>query len=211
MTFKSTIYDLLGYFVPGFISIFLFFISFYPANICKETLDSILTYFLTGGIHVILFTIVICYVLGFLFSGLSNIFVFKLLPKIFPSLNAYSDYEKIIDNESLEIIKIKFKGLFSINLCKDNVRLVVNNVENQKPVLYSTALYFMSFYGMASSSFLLLVIFSMVQSIILFIQFNLTLLVILILYLVFSFLFLYQYLRFIRYYNQQIFYSFLAK
>jgi len=204
MNIKTTIYDLLGYFIPGFVSIvlvILLILQLYPIeNISEQvkTLSSLI------NIYYAILLVVFSYILGFLFSGLSNIY----FDRLFPFLKRKLTLDKILDNDSFKIVTDKFDKLFNTKLTDSNFLLLICYVESERPDNYSTALYYLSYYGMSRTLFFLFSLMSLVELSLLFFTNPVSTVLYLLLSLFLSLIFLFQFIRFVKYYKKQIAFSF---
>lgn len=101
MDFKATIYDLLGYFVPGLVCILLAVVIIFQMpqlySIQESIIKSVPEIF---SIHYVVLLVIISYIIGFLVSGLSNIYYDHFIEIIFPGLKNKKKLSKILGSEA---------------------------------------------------------------------------------------------------------------
>lgn len=151
MDVKATIYDLLGYFVPGIVSIGLSLLIVFQLKPNGNITEIINSLFSSFSIYHAILLVIASYLLGFLYSGFSNIY----FDNLFSFLKRKLNLENILDKDSLLSVNEKFKKQFETDLTESNFWLLICIVENEKPNIYSTALYYLSYYGMSRTLFFL--------------------------------------------------------
>lgn len=108
-------------------------------------------------------------------------------------------------------MQVKFKKIFNFEYSETNVWLLIAYAENEMPPVYSTALYFLSYYGMARTLFLIFTIMSFAELILSIFTFNVNAVILFIVSVVLMLLFLFQYLRFVKYYRRHVSNGFLIE
>ncbi|MBN1253358.1 MAG: hypothetical protein JXA16_14555 [Bacteroidales bacterium] len=165
--------------------------------------------------------LVIAYILGHLISTTSYYLIEKLFivgiknlkDKFTNNKSPIPDLKKMLDSNKTpnlyKIIEKKFLELSNGKYSKSNMRLLICEVEENKPSIYSTALVFLTFYGMARSIalvFLIAFIYEMIMIIktqtFPFYSF---------IYLAIGIISLLHFIRFKRYFLSQIINGFIIK
>lgn len=210
MNIKTTVYDLIGYIVPGLVTISLSIVVYTQLNPIQNMSETIKFLSPLFNIYFSMLVIIISYIIGFLLSGLGDLY-YDVLIKIFPSLKRGSIIKHRLGGVSFDLFKQKFNQMFNIEFSEYHIRILICYVENEKPNLYSTAFYYLSFYGMSRTLFIILALFALVEiaMLILVNPCMILTLAFIIVSLLLAALSHYQYIRFVKYFLEQIVYAFL--
>ncbi len=152
MQIKTTLYDIIGYILPGGLFLLLLLIGHAQYDCDSQVLKSV-----WANIEMVKWPqiIVICFVLyiaGHIISSLSS---------LLESWTSKSpNYEKLLGSELFNRYKSKLEELYKCKPDSKSFRLCVCYVESKQSAVYSTAFTFLSFYGMSRNTSLLLALFA---------------------------------------------------
>lgn len=214
---KATLYDLIGYFIPGLLILFIaagvlnqfgVFCLKYDKGIqfliCEK--DKVFT------IHwsVWVLATILSYFLGHLISSLSSLSYERLLIKNIPFLRRGHELSSLMSKGSSEIFKKGYSRLFKAEYTEKDFRNCICHVEHFRPVNHSTAFVFLSFYGMARNfSFAFFISFLLELSASLYLHSFKPLLISLI-FLILTGVMFDEYYRFVRYFKNHIYSAFIG-
>jgi hypothetical protein len=210
MNIKTTVYDLLGYIVPGLVTMTLsivVYIQNYPIQNISDAITFLSPLF---NIYFSMLIICIAYVIGFFMSGIGDLYNDIILVKIHSSLKRDS-LIRYLEGELFNRFEQKFKETFKNDFKETHIRKLICYVESNKPELYSTAFYYLSFYGMSRSLFVIFSLFALTEIVLLILPNPCVLitLILIIVSLLLAWLAHYQYIRFLKYFLEQIVCAFL--
>ena len=213
MEVKNTIYDILGYILPGALLVLLVVFGWAQChgNLSSDYSNMLNSFWgkikeLGWGQKVLI--IGLFYLLGHLVSSVSSLFIGDWIV----------DDEKLLDRNLFTQYENKLEKDYHCAPNHKTFRLCVCHVEAKQPEVYSTAFAFLSFYGMARNTCFLLLGFTIWEVYILTAAFlygqqdaiyfptKLAGTAFVALIVVF-----YTYYRFLKYYRQHIIYGFLLK
>lgn len=193
---KASVYDFFGYFIPGLVFSIVLSLECYLNK--AWTIGQITTVVKDSNALFVGILIIFAYFVGHVMNAFSSL----MYEKVF--LNKRNKLENIMDPFSSkkvgEIFKNEYKHAFSAS----NARLLVCCAEENTPNAYSTALVFLTMYGMArSASFVFLAAaafrFAWMVGSASFQYWYIELA-----YIVLAVVLYYQYARFVRYFNRHI-------
>lgn len=148
-SFKGTLYDLLGYFAPGLVSI----ICSVSIMLKINDISALYGIFKEIGKNITaleVFTlIIIAYMLGHAIASLSSWLIEKNLIEKVSRLNKLLDSKSILGDEHYEALCTKYKMVFNTQYNDKSIRRIICHVQAKQNFVYETALIFLSFYGMA--------------------------------------------------------------
>lgn len=207
--FKGTLYDLLGYFAPGLISIIMVYITYLRIQNSQNIIYDIkFTFDKISGFEVFVL-ILLAYVMGHVVATISSILIERILMNKIDYFNKKINSEKIIGKDHYELLCKKYKTEFNLQYSDCNIRKVICYIQEKHNSIYETSMVFLSFYGMARNFALLFGVLFIVE-IVLFILTTLgNIYIILINLLLFS-IFLYEYFRFRKYFIDTILSGFIV-
>jgi hypothetical protein len=110
----------------------------------------------------------------------------------------------------MENFKTHYEQTFNLPFSEKDIRLCITYVESKMPAVYSTAFVFLSFYGMARNLCLLFLFWIPVQFFIGYGQISRTANIYCSISIILFLIFLYEYIRFQRYFVQEIIYGFMS-
>jgi len=205
---KTTIYDIFGYLVPGYLCLSLLFIAYNQSVHNNDAFGEMYRYVADLNLNIILLLTVGAYVIGHILSALSSLLIERGITKII-KFNIFLNEENLLGKSLFTLYENKFESTFHCKPDENVFRLIVCFVESKQPSVYSTAFVFLSFYGMARNFTLVFSIFSgwellnaiALRSSTAFLYFVISIILTTILY--------YQYIRFFKYFKKQILCAFL--
>lgn len=205
--FKGSLYDILGYFAPGLVSIigYILIIPRMFGTYC--TLDVLKTACKDISGFEIFLLIIIAYIFGHVLASLSSFIIENQLVKKVEKLHKSISGKKILGDEHYTILCAKYKKTFNAQYSDENLRRIICYVQSKQNLVYETALIFLSFYGMARNFAFSFGIFSVME--IMLCIFKRGHLGLFALFLIVSMVFLHEYIRFRKYYIDTILSSFL--
>lgn len=133
---KATIYDILGYIIPGLLM--LIFVYIFMNNLDVKWIISLKTASYTTPFYVLIF--ILSYVSGHIVSSLSS-FIFEgkisnyITKKYFKKDNSHH-------NDKTQLI-------FNKNFDDCNRQLIISHCQKNNPTLYETAFVFLTIYGLS--------------------------------------------------------------
>lgn len=198
---KTTFYDLIGYLFPGYIGLFVvYFVMHFHGDfvICFKAALNLIESF---KVDELIFLTIIAYVLGHIISSTSNLLFEVIICKIF-KVDGLFKPEKILGADGFSKFKNKFVEVYELQFTDKLYFIIVGFVESRQKEVYSTAFIFLSIYGMARCFALLFLAFSIwllfypvyIEALIFFTA---------------ALILFYEYLRFTRYYWEEILSGFL--
>ena len=209
---KTTVYDIFGYLLPGYIFCALAFIGYHHfiGSNTKCIVSSATKAASSLKLYNFLAISAIAYVIGHLFSAFSSFLIKDLLIEKKDCFGKYRDSEEILGKDLYYAFCQKVRNTFNV-IANDRrtFRLCLCYVEAKQPVVYSTALVFLSINGMARTLALITFLFSICEIINLIVIKDSVLFWFVIASIAATFGFFYQSLRFYKYFNQRILIAFL--
>lgn len=148
---KTTIYDIVGYLMPGLLSISCIY-AFYRQAAEKVGLIDAFAGGLSGiNVYSCAALVGVGYLVGHFVSALSSLVLEKWMLHKFKVFGKNWEVRKILDNDTYIQLSKKYKEVFKLEANKDAklFRNCLVYVEARQPSVYSTAFVFLSFYGMA--------------------------------------------------------------
>lgn len=146
---KATIYDFLGYIVPGFLLLLIMYM--WSKNLDVNWIASLNTASCTTSFYILIF--ILSYVTGQLVSSLSS-FIFESRISMWIK-NKFNKKDNSQHNE-------KCLALFGKEYDKCEKQILISYCQKNNPVLYETAFVFLTIYGLSrnlSTTFLFLDIY----------------------------------------------------
>ena len=215
LDFKATLYDILGYIIPGIITIFLswnLYLNLIGENDLIKSINN--SYSKNNNIITMLIISIAGYYIGHLISTLSSIFIEKYIVynKWIKYFSVRLSIKKILSSKMEEKVVNTFNEKYgSIYEDSKDFRTIICFVEKNYQNIYSTAFVFLSFYGMARNVSFIFLNFSIAELIIAVVlkqrfSFEYSLLFIFV-----SLVFFYEYLKYLKYFKQHILNGFIAQ
>ena len=207
---KATCYDFLGYLSQGVFFLIIVKISlsqpeslgsyFYEiAREVKALYPAAIAIFLGGS-----------YILGHPLSTISSLLFEKNLVLRVPHLRDGLRVESLLTHDMYQYFKRKFKDIFDSEFSENDFRACICYTEAYQPQIYSTALVFLTFYGMSRTlAFSCLAGFLWVTAKMLILKAYVMLSLCLLLLLATVVLF-YEYYRFFKYFKSEIAFGFVV-
>jgi len=160
MQIKTTVYDIVGYIVPGLVFLFVGYLGYGHSVKSGLTFDSVISgaLSLTGGRIFLL--VIAAYVAGHLLSSVS-FFVIKSTILRTSLFKKFTDDKEILGPKLYGVFREKFQEVFGFDSDPAPLGVCICYVESKQPAIYSTALIFLSFFGMARSLSLILILYSL--------------------------------------------------
>ena len=202
---KGTIYDFFGYLIPGIVVILLMFLSYNHYFNNFNIFDSVEIFSDVSG-TLIFIGLIISYCIGHAVSSASSFIIEKLIVEKNKDILSF---EKIFTKDIKNQIDDKYREIFKSEYNDKSFRLLICYVQENKPSVYSTALVFLSIYGMARSITLSTGIFLYAELLNLIITNNCNLVIYIVIATIFVIIFFYEFIRFKKYHIEQIVYGFL--
>jgi hypothetical protein len=197
---QTTIYDIFGYLIPGIIILFFSNIIYCQVALGKLVYPRIINLNAT----IVILIIVGGYILGHALSVLSSLVIEPLITRRIQFTAIRLSLENILSENMTNFFNKKFNTIFGFDFHPMDFRAVICYVETHKPVVYTTAFVFLSFYGMCRTlAFTFSIIFLTELAVWLIFSQKYSLIVALIC-LILSFLFYCGYFKFYRYFKVQI-------
>lgn len=193
---KASVYDFFGYFIPGLLFSLVLSLECYLNK--AWTIEQITTVVKDSNALFAGLLIIFAYFIGHIMNAFSSL----LYEKVFT--NKRNRLENIMDPFSRKKLDEIFQEEYNQDFSESNSRLLVCCAEESMPKAYSTALVFLTIYGMTRSAsfvFLAAAVFRlawMVGSV------SFQYWYIELAYIVLAVILYYQYARFVRYYNRHI-------
>jgi hypothetical protein len=148
---KTTIYDFFSYFIPGVICnnciIFAIYFSGYNFSIPFKKIFGEETLSLLPNWFLILTLIFVTYIFGIIISNISSLLIEKGLIGKIPCLNKYLSFDNILSDNTYRLFHKKIEDDLNITFSKNDIRLIITNVENKAIYSYNTAFVFLTIYG----------------------------------------------------------------
>jgi hypothetical protein len=159
MQVKTTIYDIVGYMIPGFGFFLAGYLGYSHSIRVEFTFDSIFADIssLTGSKIILL--AILAYLIGHLLSTVSSLIIEGMILKI-PLFKKFKDDKEILGPKMHGIFSEKFQKTFGFDSDPAQFGVCICHVESKQPAIYSTALIFLSFYGMARNLTLIFILYS---------------------------------------------------
>ena len=219
---KVTLYDFIGYFIPGFVFILLIIISLnhscpdkYPLYINLKNYFAIDSSESNNAINFSLYTyfviILLLYIIGHIVSTLSSIIIEKFIRERCGIDRKSFLINNVLGNEQFDTFAKKIKTKFNMNYEERYFRICISFVELNRTSIYSTAFVFLTFYGMARSLAFITSLIFLWEVFNLFLNYTFMGLIYCVLLLILSVLFYSEFRRFQRYFKEQIVNGFLIE
>ena len=153
---KITLYDFFGYILPGFAIICFSFIAIEHSNGNSNAISQFFYVLKSQSITIILFITWFAYWIGHAFSSISSYLLGKLLIENVKFFTEKVSIKSILSDQLYLKFQSKFEEEFGSHYTEKDYRYIVCYVESSHPAVYSTAFVFLTFYGMARSSCLVM-------------------------------------------------------
>jgi hypothetical protein len=216
---KTTFYDIFGYLIPGIISLTMLAISY--CQLFSYDFKRVFAHISSISFPVAVLLLIFAYCAGHLISSLSSYIVERKLLQFYfkiPTIRLLPKIEIIRPNstfpfltaQTASLLDTKCKTIFGSNIKDIEFRLCITHVESNAPEIYSTAFVFLSFYGMARNMALLFIIWAMFEILCYKVTASHLAASLSGISLVFSIIFSYEYIRFYKYFIQEIIGGFIT-
>lgn len=199
---KGTLYDLLGYFAPGFIGLAGGYIITLEANNVPDLYAEITETIGNISAFEVFILIIAAYILGHAVASFSSWLIEKILIEKIKRLKQAVAVNHILGDADYNVFCKKYKYIFGVDYSDKSLRKVICFVQAKQPLVYDTALVFLSFYGMARNLSLVFGVFSLIEARACFLGQGVfcVLALLLLLFVVFF----YEYIRFRKYFLDTI-------
>jgi hypothetical protein len=207
---KTTLYDFMVYLLQGGVILFVGYLCYLHSKGNPDVMATLNEVMKESNLSLKFLFAFLSYLTGHLLSTLSCLLVEKLVFRKVTKLKSQMDCSNILSSSLYEQLCKKFKLVFDSNYEDDNFYACVCFNEFKRPQIYSTAFYFMVYYGMArnlSMTFFLAFLWETVNAI--FVS-GTDALPFLFTYIVVSFIFTYEYYRFYRSFKKHIALGFIT-
>ncbi|MBN2020837.1 MAG: hypothetical protein JW749_11510 [Sedimentisphaerales bacterium] len=208
MEIKTTFYDIVGYLVPGIVLLAVLFVGYNNSMQCQQPFLELKDLILNMSYKEAIVLGVLSYLIGHFISSISYPVIEWLLLKI-PCFKRFYRSEKIVGSNMYKAFSEKFKKTFGYEPQAGDFATCICYVESKQPAVYSTTLIFKSFYGMARNLTLILWCYSLWELINWKMLKNHQSIGYFVVSLVVSFIIFYHYLRFLRYFKQNVLNGFI--
>ena len=160
MQIKTTIYDIVGYMIPGFVLFLTGYLGYFHSIKTAFTFDSIIPDTLSLTASKIVLLAILAYLTGHLLSTVSSIIIESGILKM-SLFEKFKNDKEVLGPKLHGIYSEKFQKIFGFDSDPAQFGVCICYVEAKQPAIYSTALIFLSFYGMARNLSLVLVSYSL--------------------------------------------------
>lgn len=204
--FKTTLYDLFGYVLPG---VFLIIILWRVCILTEgyTSYSDIHQIIAEAKVYTVLCFLALSYIAGHFIGSLSSWILEKGICQSIARFKRQFKVETLLPNFHAIIVK-EFASQFSVDFDDSSIPIMITLVEERMPRAYSTAFIFLSMYGMARN-FSLLFFIAFCIEIILAINGN-GVYAIALLYLIPSSVLFFRYIKFRKHFIEKICYSYLT-
>jgi hypothetical protein len=154
---KTTLYDIVGYIIPGMVFLVASFVGYCHLVQCQQPFVALRAVIKGLSNTEIAIYLGITYLAGHLLSTASY-FVFEKL-----CCNTVVSDKQILGDDLYKAFEDRFKSIFKVAAYdkKTGFLTCICYVEAKQPVVYATAFIFQSFYGMARNLALVLMVYSL--------------------------------------------------
>lgn len=145
--FKTTIYDILGYMVPGCVALVIGYVIA-SCNPLTITMTQLIKQIQAMNIYQFISILIAAYILGHLISGFSAIIIENLILNRLKPFSRRLHLRSIMSTTLYAKLIEKFKIEFNCPPEDKDIKAIACSVEENHETGYATALIFLSFYGM---------------------------------------------------------------
>ncbi len=204
---KFTIYDFLGYFIPGLIAIVMIWINKNLLEGDPISVHNLKLMLNELNLTFVGFIIILIYVIGFGISSIGSLVIERTLFKYIGFLKKKIDIESLLSSNTLQCVKNCFKTIYGKDYENSDRQGLVAYVAQKRIQVYGRAFFFLVLYGFCRSLCMLFCI----NLIFVFIKWSNIghTWYILISSIIVIFLFAFSYVRFKRLYELEIVYGFI--
>jgi hypothetical protein len=209
MQIKTTLYDLIGHIIPGLAFLVVLFVGYNHSIQCHQPLTELREYIVSLTAGEIVVFVLFTYLAGHFLSTISAVLVEGLLSKM-PGSARFNRDREILGENLYKTFAEKFQKTFGCEPQQKDFNTCVCYVEAKQPAIYSTAMVFRSFCGMARNLTLVLMAYSLCEIINWVVIGNSQSAQYLIAALVAGLISFCHYLRFLRYFRRRILNGFIV-
>lgn len=206
---KTTIYDIFGYLLPGFFSFFLVFLAYHHSKGTENIILAAKQLVSTLGMYNFLILAAVAYAVGHLVSTFSSIIIESLLLRKIHLFSKYHDDKEILGESLYKVFCDRFKSIFGVEVNPKTFRLCVCFVEAYQNTVYSTAVVFLTIYGMARNFVLISFVYLVWETINCIVKKQGSLCLFVLGSILVTIGFFIHYLRFYKYFKQYILNAFI--
>jgi hypothetical protein len=204
---KFTVYDFLGYFIPGLLLIAIISLNKCYLDDFSFSQEALIKMFNELNLNLLIFGVFICYLLGFLLNAIGAALIESFFFTEIKYLRRKVDCIELLPDLTIERFKIRYKEVYGINYSENDKHSIIVYVAENKPQVYGRAFFFLVIYGFSRTVMMVLMLNCIFLFYYLFttywawFQFCMSAL--------FLMVFFFNYIKFRQYYEKESLYGFL--